>query len=112
MNIYISHLSYGVDDNGLREVFEAYGQVDSAKVITDKFTGKSRGFGFVEMTDENEANKAIEALNQSEINGMTINVNLAKPREERPHREFNSNSGSSRGGSGSGYGNDRRSNRW
>ncbi|MGC9150356.1 MAG: RNA recognition motif domain-containing protein [Microbacter sp.] len=107
MNIYISHLSYGVDDNGLREVFEAYGQVDSAKVITDKFTGKSRGFGFVEMPDENQANKAIEALNQSEINGMTINVNLAKPREERPHREFN-NSGRNSGG----YGNDRRNNRW
>jgi RNA-binding proteins (RRM domain) len=109
MNIYISHLSYGVDDNGLKEVFEAYGQVDSAKVITDKFTGKSRGFGFVEMPDEAEANKAIEALNQAEINGMTINVNVAKPREERPRREFSNNGG---GGSRGGYGDRRNSNRW
>jgi RNA recognition motif-containing protein len=107
MNIYISHLSYGVDDNGLKEVFEAYGQVDSAKVITDKFTGKSRGFGFVEMPDEAEANKAIEALNQAEVNGMTINVNVAKPREERPRREF-SNNGGGRGG----YNDRRNSNRW
>ncbi|MBP1638433.1 MAG: RNA-binding protein [Bacteroidetes bacterium] len=107
MNIYISHLSYGVDDNGLKEVFEAYGQVDSAKVITDKFTGKSRGFGFVEMPDEAEANKAIEALNQSEVNGMTINVNIAKPREERPRREF-SNNGGGRGG----YSDRRNNNRW
>jgi len=93
MNIYISHLSYGVDDNELREVFETYGQVDSAKVITDKFTGKSRGFGFVEMPDETEANKAIEALNQSEIDGMNVNVNIAKPREERPRREFSPRGG-------------------
>jgi RNA recognition motif-containing protein len=108
MNIYISHLSYGVDDNGLKEVFEAYGQVESAKVITDKFTGKSRGFGFVEMPVEEEANKAIEALNQSEVNGMTINVNVAKPREERPpRREFGG------GGGGRGGYNDRRNNdRW
>ncbi len=107
MNIYISHLSYGVDDNGLKEVFEAYGQVDSAKVITDKFTGKSRGFGFVEMPDEAEANKAIEALNQSEVNGMTINVNIAKPREERPRREFGGN-----GGGRGGFSDRRNSNRW
>jgi RNA recognition motif-containing protein len=107
MNIYISHLSYGVDDNGLKEVFEAYGQVDSAKVITDKFTGKSRGFGFVEMPDEAEANKAIEALNQSEVNGMTINVNIAKPREERPRREFGGN-----GGGRGGFNDRRNSNRW
>ena len=83
MNIYISNLSYDVNDNDLAELFEEYGQVSSAKVIMDRYSGKSRGFGFVEMNDDEEAKKAIEALNQSEYDGKLINVNIAKPKVER-----------------------------
>jgi RNA recognition motif-containing protein len=98
MNIYISNLSFDVNDNDLRELFEEYGEVSSAKVITDKFSGKSRGFGFVEMTNEEEGRKAIEELNQAEYDGKTINVSVAKPRENRPERKpF---SGGDRGGFG------------
>ena len=84
MNIYISNLSYGVKDAGLFDLFSAYGEVTSAKVITDKFSGRSRGFGFVEMSDEEAGQKAIDALNNTEYDGRTISVNVAKPREEKP----------------------------
>lgn len=106
MNIYISNLNYSVNDNELNELFAAYGNVTSAKVITDKFSGRSRGFGFVEMSDDNEANHAIEELNDSDFKGKTIGVNVAKPRTDKPKRDF----GNNRGG---GYGNDRRNTqRW
>ena len=85
MNIYISNLSYDVNDNDLTELFEEYGKVSSAKVITDKYSGRSRGFGFVEMNDDTEAQKAINALNQSEYDGKVINVNIAKPKVEHSH---------------------------
>src|SRR5512136_2502985 len=98
MNIYISNLSFDVNDTDLRELFEEYGQVSSAKVITDKFSGKSRGFGFVEMANEEEGRKAIEELNQAEYDGKTINVSVAKPRENRPERK--SFGGGERGGFG------------
>lgn len=114
MNIYISNLSFDVNDNDLRELFEEYGEVSSAKVITDKFSGKSRGFGFVEMPSDEEGTKAIEELNQAEYDGKTINVSVAKPREERPERRF-SGGGGSRGGFGGGsrggYGGGSRSDR-
>lgn len=84
MNIYISNLSYGVKDDSLQELFSAFGEVSSAKVITDKFSGRSRGFGFVEMADDAEGQKAIDALNNTQFEGRTISVNVAKPREERP----------------------------
>ena len=87
MNIYISNLSFDVNDSDLRELFEEYGAVSSAKVITDKFSGKSRGFGFVEMNSDEEGQKAIEELNQAEYDGKVINVSVAKPREERPDRK-------------------------
>lgn len=84
MNIYISNLSYGVSDADLQSVFSAYGEVSSASVVKFKDTGRSRGFGFVEMPDETAANKAIEELNQSELEGRTISVNVAKPQTDRP----------------------------
>ena len=102
MNIYISNLSFDVNDSDLRELFEEYGTVSSAKVITDRYTGKSRGFGFVEMEDNKSAQQAIDDLNQAEYDGKTINVSVAKPKSERPNR--NSFSNQSKGG----YHSDRR----
>jgi RNA recognition motif-containing protein len=91
MNIYVGNISYQLREEELRELFEAYGEVDSARIITDRDTGRSRGFGFVEMQDDEQAKAAIEALNNSEHGGRTLNVNEAKPRTER------------RGGGGGGY---------
>jgi RNA recognition motif-containing protein len=108
MNIYISNLSFDVNDSDLRELFEEYGNVSSAKVITDKFSGKSRGFGFVEMNNDEEGQKAIEELNQAEYDGKVINVSVAKPREERPERKRSfggGGGGGNRGGGGFGGGN-------
>ena len=87
MNIYVGNLSYGVSDDQLREVFEAYGTVSSAKVISDKYSGRSKGFGFVEMDDDNEAKSAVEDLDGAEIDGRAVKVNEARPREERPRRD-------------------------
>ena len=87
MNIYVGNLSYGVSDDQLREDFEAYGTVSSAKVISDKYSGRSKGFGFVEMDDDNEAKSAIEDLDGAEIDGRAVKVNEARPREERPRRD-------------------------
>ncbi len=82
MNIYVSNLSFDVNDADLKELFEEYGQVSSAKVIIDKMTGNSRRFGFVEMADKANGQKAIDELNQCEYDGKVINVNMAKPRTE------------------------------
>jgi len=95
MNIYVSNLSFNVQDEDLKEFFAEYGEVTSAKVITDKFTGRSRGFGFVEMSDDAAAQKAIQELDGATVEGRAIKVSEAKPREARP-----SNGGS--GGSGGG----------
>jgi RNA recognition motif-containing protein len=84
MNIYVSNLSFNVQDEDLREFFTEYGEVTSAKIITDKFTGKSRGFGFVEMPDNEAAQKAISELDNGVVEGRTIKVMEAKPREEKP----------------------------
>ena len=83
MNIYVSNLSFNVTDEDLNEYFAEYGEVSSAKVILDKFTQKSRGFAFVEMSDEEAAKKAISELDGASVDGRTINVSVAKPREER-----------------------------
>ncbi|RFM26518.1 RNA recognition motif domain-containing protein [Deminuibacter soli] len=83
MNIYVSNLSFNVEDDDLRGFFEEYGEVVSAKVIKDKFTNRSRGFGFVEMAIDAEAQKAIEELNGGMVEGRAINVTIAKPREEK-----------------------------
>ena len=108
MNIYVSNLSFNVQDEDLREFFTPYGEVTSAKVINDKFTGKSRGFGFVEMSDDAAAQKAIEELNGGIVEGRTIRVTEAKPREDKPARsggngQYRSNAG------GGGY---NRNNKW
>ena len=81
MNIYIGNLNYTVDEEKLRKVFEKYGEVASARIITDKETGESKGYGFVEMKDDDEAKKAIQHLSSSEIDGRHIKVNIAKPRK-------------------------------
>jgi cold-inducible RNA-binding protein len=100
MNIFVAKLNFSTSSDTLREAFEAYGQVSSANVIMDKITGKSKGFGFVEMPDDEEAKSAISQLNESEIDGRTIVVKKAEPREERP-----SGGGGRSGGYGGGGGN-------
>lgn len=84
MNIYVGNLPYGVGAQDLRTLFEAYGNVSGAFVISDKATGKSRGFGFVEMDDDSQARSAIDATNGALFNGRTLVVNEARPREEQP----------------------------
>lgn len=84
MNIFISNLNYNTVEPELQALFENYGQVDSAKIITDRETGRSRGFGFVEMPNNEEAVKAIEELNQREFKQKVLNVSEARPREPRP----------------------------
>ena len=96
MNIYIANLSYGVTDADLKELFQEYGEISSANVITDKLTGRSRGFGFVEMPNESEALKAIKELNEVEYDGKVIVVNAAKPKTER--KSFNNNNNRRSGG--------------
>ncbi len=83
MNIYVSNLSFAVRDEDLRGFFTEYGEVSSAKVIMDKLTSRSKGFGFVEMPDDTAGQKAINELDGSMVEGRSIKVNLAKPREER-----------------------------
>lgn len=92
MNIYISGLSFGTNDADLNELFSAYGETSSAKVIMDRETGRSRGFGFVEMTNDAEAQKAIDELNGAEYDQKTISVTVARPREERPRNNNGNNS--------------------
>ncbi|MFZ1369500.1 MAG: RNA-binding protein [Ferruginibacter sp.] len=100
MNIYVSNLSFNTSDAELNELFSAFGEVSSAKVITDRETGRSRGFGFVEMPSEDEGKDAMLGLNNKEVEGRAMSVSVAKEREER-----SSNGGGSRGG----YGNNRNS---
>jgi len=89
MNIYVSNLSFNVQDEDLREFFTPYGEVTSAKVIMDKMTNQSRGFGFVEMSDDTAARKAITELDQATVEGRTVKVAEAKPKEDRPRNNFN-----------------------
>ena len=87
MNIYIGNLAYTVTEDDLRDTFSEFGKVESANIINDKFSGRSKGFGFVEMSNDGEAREAIESLNGKDLNGRTVTVNEAKPREERPREE-------------------------
>lgn len=96
MNIYVSNLSFDVTDGDLRGFFEEFGKVDSSKIILDRETRKSRGFGFVEMSDEDEARKAIKTLDGGSIDGRPLKVNEAKPREERARSSYGSYAGKSR----------------
>jgi RNA recognition motif-containing protein len=86
MRIYAGNLSYSVTDDNLRAAFADFGNVDSADVVMDRSTGRSKGFGFVEMSDANEAKAAIEGLNGKDLDGRALNVNEARPRAERPER--------------------------
>ena len=86
MNIYVGNLPYSIDRDQLREIFAAYGEVAAARIVNDRETGRSKGFGFVEMADNAQAQAAIEALNGTDIGGRKAVVNEARPREERPMR--------------------------
>ena len=86
MNIYVSNLSFNIQDEDLKAFFTPFGEVSSAKVISDKFTGKSRGFGFVEMPDDAAAKTAIAELDNGTVDNRTIKVMEAKPKEDRPAR--------------------------
>ena len=104
-NLYVGGLSYSVTEEQLQELFAAYGAVEVARVITDKYTGQSRGFGFVEMQSQDEAQRAIQALNGTQFSGRTLVVNEARPQERR------SGGGNRPGGGGGGGGGGGR-NRW
>ncbi|MBL7747019.1 MAG: RNA-binding protein [Chitinophagaceae bacterium] len=92
MNIYVSNLSFAVVDEDLKSYFAEYGEVTSAKVIMDKYTNRSKGFGFVEMSDDAAAQKAIAELDGATVDGRSIKVSVARPKEERPARPAYSNS--------------------
>jgi len=95
-NIFVGNLSFNTNEDELRQLFESYGQVDRVSIMTDRDTGRSRGFGFVEMASNEDGEKAITALNGSQVGGRTINVNEARPKAERGG-----------GGGGGGFGRDR-----
>lgn len=95
MNIYVSNIPYTTTEDELREAFAAFGTVSSARIIKDKLTGKSRGFGFVEMGNDDEAKNALDGMNGAELSGRKINAREARPREEGPGRSH---------GGGGGYG--------
>jgi RNA recognition motif-containing protein len=100
MNIYIGNMSYEVTEEDLQQAFEAFGQVESVNIIKDKFSGRSKGFGFVEMPDNANAQSAINELNGKELKGRTLNVNEARPRTES--RGGRGGYGGGRGGRGGG----------
>ena len=101
-NIFVGNLNFNTSEDDLRQLFEAYGQVDRVSIMTDRETGRSRGFGFVEMSSSEDGEKAIAALNGSQVGGRTLNVNEARPKPER------SGGGGGRGGRERGE----RGNRW
>ena len=89
MNIYVGNLPYTITEDELRGVFADHGEVATVNIISDKFSGQSKGFGFVEMPNQAEAEEAIGTLNESDVKGRNIKVNQARPREERPQRRPN-----------------------
>ena len=104
MNIFVAKLNYGTTSEALRELFETIGEVSSAKVIIDRYTGKSKCFGFVEMDNDEEAQRAIDQLNDKEFEGNVIVVKKARPREDNRR---GGGGGYNRGGGGGGYNRDR-----
>jgi RNA recognition motif-containing protein len=108
MNIYVSNLSFNVQDDDLRAFFTPYGEVTSARIITDKATGQSRGFGFVEMSDDAAAKKAIAELNDATVEGRNIKVTEARPKENKPFGGSGNRGGGGYKGGGGGY----NKNRW
>ena len=112
MKVYVGNLPFSIDDEGLRKVFESYGEIEEVSVIKDKFSGRSKGFGFVTFKNDEDAKKAIEALNDKEVEGRNLKVNEAKPMDpDRPRRSFGCG-GDRRGGDSRGprrdFGNNRR----
>ncbi len=104
MNIFVGSLPYSLEENELREFFEEYGEVSSVKIITDKFSGKSKGFGFVEMPDDEQAKKAIAELDGAEVSGRTIVVNKAEEKKDDGRRGGGGfGGGGNRGGGGGGF---------
>ena len=102
-NIFVGNLSFGATEDAVRSMFEAYGTVDRVSVVTDRETGRARGFGFVEMSSDEEAERAIAALNGRELDGRALNINEARPKEDR-----GGGGGGYRGGGGGG----RQNSRW
>lgn len=86
MKIYVGNLSYSTSEEDLRSAFSEFGAIDSVDVIMDRNTGSSKGFGFIEMSDDSEAKAAIEGMNGKDLDGRSLNVNEARPRAERPQR--------------------------
>lgn len=93
MNIYVSNLNFSTTSESLQELFAEYGEVESAKIITDRETGRSRGFGFVEMPNDEDGQKAIDELNNTDFEGKTITVNVARPKTDRSSGGFNNRGG-------------------
>lgn len=104
MNIYVGNLLFDVTENELRELFEPFGQVTEVRLIMDKFSGKSKGFGFIEMPSKEEAEKAIEELNTKDLKGRSMNVNEARPKVDRSGGRRRRGFGRGRGGRGRGSG--------
>ncbi len=90
MNIYVGNLHFHVSEEELKKVFEEYGEVSSVKIITDKYSGRSKGFGFVEMPNDTEAKNAINNINGTDIKGRNVNVNQAREKDDAPKRNFKS----------------------
>lgn len=88
MQIYVGNMAYRSTEEGLKDLFEQYGEVKSVKLITDRETGRAKGFAFIEMNNDSEANTAIENLNGKEFDGRTLRINEARPREQKPRRSF------------------------
>lgn len=95
MNIYVSNLNFSTTSESLQELFAEYGEVESAKIITDRENGRSRGFGFIEMSNDTEGQSAISELNDTDFEGKTINVNIARPRTDRSSGGYNNRGGNS-----------------
>lgn len=110
-NIFVGNLDFNTAEDELRKLFEPHGQVDRITILTDRDTGRSRGFGFVEMTNAEEGDKAIAALNGTQIGGRTLNVNEARPKTERSGGG-GKDRGGDRGGRGGGGGGGGGRNRW
>lgn len=101
-NLFIGSLAYSTTDDTLKAFFETIGEVESARVITDRDTGRSKGFGFVQYVADENNQKAVDQLDGKELDGRAINVSLARPKEDRPRRDFNGGGNSDRGGNGGG----------
>ena len=106
--LYVGNLSFNTTENQLQDLFAQAGAVKTADLVQDKFTGKSRGFAFVEMGSPEEAQKAIDLFHGKEVDGRTLTVNVARPREERPRGDFAGGRGGGGGGGGGGRRDDRR----